>query len=110
MSVDADPHGDVRDETISAESDVHGLSAEVKDTVKVVQFAGAVLETAAYHHGDTALQGAIIAMARRYCGSNNINLLLLLAAGCCLAAAWQAGRQAGWLADWLAGCWLAMTL
>ena len=46
-----------------------------KDTVKVVQFAGAVLETAAYHHGDTALQGAIIAMARRYCGSNNINLL-----------------------------------
>ena len=26
-----------------------------KDTVKVVQFAGAVLETAAYHHGDTAL-------------------------------------------------------
>ena len=46
-----------------------------KDTVKVVQFAGAVLETAAYHHGDTALQGAIIAMARRYCGSNNVNLL-----------------------------------
>ena len=46
-----------------------------KDPVKVVQFAGAVLETAAYHHGDVALQGAIIAMARRYCGSNNINLL-----------------------------------
>eukprot|EP00281_Chroomonas_sp_CCMP1168_P017835 CAMPEP_0206219840 /NCGR_PEP_ID=MMETSP0047_2-20121206/4530_1 /ASSEMBLY_ACC=CAM_ASM_000192 /TAXON_ID=195065 /ORGANISM="Chroomonas mesostigmatica_cf, Strain CCMP1168" /LENGTH=598 /DNA_ID=CAMNT_0053642403 /DNA_START=15 /DNA_END=1808 /DNA_ORIENTATION=+ len=46
-----------------------------KEPVKVVQFAGAVLETAAYHHGDAALQGAIIAMARRYCGSNNINLL-----------------------------------
>ena len=46
-----------------------------KETVKVVQFAGAVLETAAYHHGDAALQGAIIAMARRYCGSNNVNLL-----------------------------------
>lgn len=37
-----------------------------KEPVKVVQFAGAVLETAAYHHGDAALQGAIIAMARRY--------------------------------------------
>jgi hypothetical protein len=30
-----------------------------KDTVKVVQFAGAVLETAAYHHGDAALQARI---------------------------------------------------
>jgi DNA topoisomerase-2 len=27
-----------------------------KEPVKVVQFAGAVLETAAYHHGDAALQ------------------------------------------------------
>jgi DNA topoisomerase-2 len=47
----------------------------LREPVKVVQFAGAVLETASYHHGETSLQGAIISMARRYCGSNNINLL-----------------------------------
>ncbi|EKX44879.1 hypothetical protein GUITHDRAFT_139486 [Guillardia theta CCMP2712] len=51
------------------------IKRKFKDPIKVVQFAGAVLETAAYHHGDAALQGAIIAMARRFCGSNNINLL-----------------------------------
>eukprot|EP00960_Hanusia_phi_P074027 768137-Hanusia_phi.AAC.13 len=32
------------------------IKKKFKDPIKVVQFAGAVLETAAYHHGDAALQ------------------------------------------------------
>ena len=34
-----------------------------------------MLEQAAYHHGDTSLQGTIIAMAHDFVGSNNINIL-----------------------------------
>ena len=43
--------------------------------IRVAQLAGYVSENAAYHHGETSLQGAIIGMAQNYVGSNNINLL-----------------------------------
>jgi len=44
--------------------------------IKVAQFAGYVSEHAAYHHGETSLQGAIVSMAQDFVGSNNVNLLL----------------------------------
>lgn len=47
----------------------------LKNEVKVSSLSGAVLEQAAYHHGDTSLQGTIIAMAHDFVGSNNINVL-----------------------------------
>jgi DNA topoisomerase-2 len=43
--------------------------------IKVAQFSGYVAENSDYHHGEVSLQGAIIAMAQNYVGSNNINLL-----------------------------------
>jgi DNA topoisomerase-2 len=43
--------------------------------IKVAQLAGYVSETAAYHHGETSLTGAIVGMAQNFVGSNNINLL-----------------------------------
>jgi DNA topoisomerase-2 len=46
-----------------------------KNKVKVSQFAGAVTEETAYHHGPMSLEGAIINMAQDFVGTNNINLL-----------------------------------
>jgi len=43
--------------------------------VKVAQFSGYVSEHSAYHHGEASLNGAIVAMAQTFVGSNNINLL-----------------------------------
>ena len=43
--------------------------------IRVAQLSGYVSENAAYHHGEMSLQGAIIGMAQRFVGSNNINLL-----------------------------------
>ena len=43
--------------------------------IRVAQLAAYVSENAAYHHGETSLQGAIINMAQDFVGSNNINLL-----------------------------------
>lgn len=43
--------------------------------IRVAQLSGYVSEQAAYHHGEASLQGAIIGMAQKYVGSNNINLL-----------------------------------
>jgi len=43
--------------------------------IKVAQLAGYVSETAAYHHGEVSLTGAIVGMAQNFVGSNNINLL-----------------------------------
>lgn len=43
--------------------------------IKVAQFSGYVSEHSAYHHGEASLNGAIVAMAQNYVGSNNINLL-----------------------------------
>eukprot|EP00930_Biecheleria_cincta_P021393 TRINITY_DN15877_c0_g1_i1.p1 TRINITY_DN15877_c0_g1~~TRINITY_DN15877_c0_g1_i1.p1 ORF type:complete len:2143 (-),score=530.30 TRINITY_DN15877_c0_g1_i1:185-6613(-) len=44
--------------------------------MKVAQLSGFVAEKAAYHHGETSLQGTIIGMAQNFVGSNNINLLM----------------------------------
>jgi len=44
--------------------------------MKVAQLSGFVAEKSAYHHGETSLQGTIIAMAQHFVGSNNVNLLL----------------------------------
>jgi len=43
--------------------------------IKVAQFAAAVAEMTAYHHGETSIQGTVINMAQDFVGSNNINLL-----------------------------------
>ena len=44
--------------------------------IRVAQLSGYVSEQASYHHGEASLQGAIIAMAQDYVGSNNLNLLM----------------------------------
>jgi len=46
----------------------------LKDEIKVAQLVGYVSEHAAYHHGEAALTGTIVAMAQDFVGSNNINL------------------------------------
>lgn len=43
--------------------------------IRVAQLAAYVSENSAYHHGEVSLQGAIVAMAQDFVGSNNINLL-----------------------------------
>src|SRR5206468_3024371 len=43
--------------------------------LKVAQFAGAIAELTAYHHGESSLVGCIIGLAQNYLGKNNINLL-----------------------------------
>ncbi len=47
----------------------------LKQELKVVQLAGSVSESSAYHHGEASLTQTIIGMAQNYVGSNNINLL-----------------------------------
>ncbi|KAL2208894.1 type II DNA topoisomerase [Sarocladium strictum] len=42
---------------------------------KVVDLAGYISGTTAYHHGETSLQQTIIGLAQNYVGSNNINCL-----------------------------------
>ena len=44
--------------------------------LKVAQFSGYVSEHSSYHHGEASLNGAIVAMAQNFVGSNNINLLM----------------------------------
>lgn len=44
--------------------------------IKVAQLSGYVAEHSAYHHGEVSLQGAIVNLAQRFVGSNNINLLM----------------------------------
>jgi len=51
------------------------LKKNLKNEIKVSQFAGYVSENSAYHHGDMSLMGTIIGMAQNYVSSNNINLL-----------------------------------
>lgn len=51
------------------------LKRKLTGEIKVAQLCGYVSEAAAYHHGETSLQGAIVGMAHNYMGSNNINLL-----------------------------------
>ena len=51
------------------------LKRNLTTELRVAQLAGYVSETAAYHHGEASLNGAIIGMAQNFVGSNNINLL-----------------------------------
>ena len=51
------------------------LKRNLTSEIRVAQLAGYVSETAAYHHGEASLTGAIVGMAQNYVGSNNINLL-----------------------------------
>jgi DNA topoisomerase-2 len=44
--------------------------------LKVAQFSGYVSEHSSYHHGEASLNGAIVAMAQNFVGSNNIHLLM----------------------------------
>jgi DNA topoisomerase-2 len=43
--------------------------------IKVAQLSGYVSEHTLYHHGEASLNGAIVAMAQNFVGSNNIHLL-----------------------------------
>lgn len=52
------------------------LKRNMRDQIKVAQFAGYVSEHSGYHHGEASLNGAIVKMAQDYVGSNNINLLM----------------------------------
>ncbi len=52
------------------------LKRNLTSEIKVAQLAGYVSETAAYHHGEVSLQGAIVGMAQNFVGSNNINMLV----------------------------------
>ena len=51
------------------------LKRNLVSEIRVAQLAGYVSETAAYHHGEVSLHGAIIGMAQTFVGSNNLNLL-----------------------------------
>ena len=46
----------------------------LKTEIKVAQFSGYVSEHSGYHHGESSLNGAIVNMAQKFVGSNNINL------------------------------------
>jgi DNA topoisomerase-2 len=48
----------------------------LKGEIKVSSLSGAVIETAAYHNGNSSMEGAIIAMAQDFVGTNNLNLIL----------------------------------
>jgi len=48
---------------------------KLKNEIRVAQLAGYVSEKSGYHHGEASLNGAIIAMAQNFIGSNNIHLL-----------------------------------
>uniref|UniRef100_F1KYQ9 DNA topoisomerase (ATP-hydrolyzing) n=1 Tax=Ascaris suum TaxID=6253 RepID=F1KYQ9_ASCSU len=46
-----------------------------KSEVRVVQLAGAVAHSCAYHHGEEPLINTIVRLAQDFVGSNNLNLL-----------------------------------
>lgn len=46
-----------------------------KNEIKVAQLSGYIAEVTVYHHGEVSLQGAIVAMAQNFVGSNNVNIL-----------------------------------
>jgi len=51
------------------------IKKNIKNEIKVSSLSGAVIETAAYHHGNTSLEEAVVGMAQEFVGTNNINLL-----------------------------------
>ena len=46
----------------------------LKNEIKVAQFAGYVSENSNYHHGEVNLHGTIVGLAQTFVGSNNIEL------------------------------------
>ena len=48
----------------------------LKNQIKVSQFAGSVAELSAYHHGEASLNSTIVSMAYNFIGTNNINTLV----------------------------------
>ena len=49
---------------------------DLTKSIKVAQLSGSVSELSCYHHGEQSLNGAIVGMAQKFVGSNNINLLV----------------------------------
>lgn len=48
---------------------------DARAEIKVAQFCGRVAQLTHYHHGEVNLEGAIVGMAQRFVGSNNVHLL-----------------------------------
>lgn len=48
---------------------------DFKKKVKVAQMAGGVSKESAYHHGENCLGEAIVYMAQKWCGTNNVPLM-----------------------------------
>lgn len=44
----------------------------LKSEIKVSNFAGSVIDESNYLHGNTSMEGSIVTLSRKYCGSNNI--------------------------------------
>lgn len=51
------------------------IKKNLKNEIKVAQFAGYVSEHSGYHHGEISLSEAITSMGNNYVGSKNLNLL-----------------------------------
>jgi DNA topoisomerase-2 len=49
---------------------------DLTKSIKVAQLSGSVSELSCYHHGEQSLNGAIVGMAQKFVGANNINLLV----------------------------------
>ena len=52
------------------------LKKNLEKDITVAQLAGYIGEQAAYHHGESSLQGTIVGLAQDFVGSNNMNLLV----------------------------------
>lgn len=52
------------------------FTKNLKNEIKVAQFASYVAESTSYHHGEQSLIGTIINMSQNFIGSNNLNLLV----------------------------------
>lgn len=52
------------------------LERNLTQEMKVSRLAGAVMEKAAFQHGETSLVATIVGLAHNHVGSNNINLLV----------------------------------
>ena len=51
------------------------IKKNIHSEIKVSSLSGAIIDLAAYHHGNTSLEEAIVGMAQTFVGTNNINLL-----------------------------------
>jgi DNA topoisomerase-2 len=51
------------------------IKKNIHSEIKVSSLSGAIIDMAAYHHGNTSLEEAIVGMAQDFVGTNNINLL-----------------------------------